>query len=121
MQAKFLSAIVLVAASLGVSAAPTDEYPGGTYVCPETNWGGDCKSIIWETGRCQRGDNILSGNVIGSFRPNELTICYGYQQRNCAGNATWTWTYPGEADGGASSGVLWTGNLKSFNCDAKTN
>ncbi|TFK67520.1 hypothetical protein BDN72DRAFT_898910 [Pluteus cervinus] len=116
MQATFLSALVFVAASLGVSAAPTDEYPGGVYVCPETNWGGECKNMVFETGRCTPVTDIFEDGVIRSFSPNAKTICYGEQQTQCAGNTTWTFIYPGEADAGISSGVPWQGNLQSFTC-----
>ncbi|TFK70886.1 hypothetical protein BDN72DRAFT_838418 [Pluteus cervinus] len=114
MQAKFLSAIIVIAASLGVSAAPAGE--GAVNFCPETNWGGGCENLVLELGQCQEINDVLPGGIIGSIGPGDQIFCYGYKQQQCAGDVTWIWTQPGEADGGVSSGVPWKGNLQSLLC-----
>ncbi|TFK67496.1 hypothetical protein BDN72DRAFT_859078 [Pluteus cervinus] len=116
MQAKFLSTIVLVAASLSVSAAPADTPKAEVYVCPEANWGGACQDFFLENGGCMSVEELLPGGIIGSIGPNAETVCFGHGEKACAGNTTWTWNFPGDADAGIASGTLWNGTLKSVDC-----
>ncbi|TFK69368.1 hypothetical protein BDN72DRAFT_616692 [Pluteus cervinus] len=118
MQAKFLSALILVSASL-VSAG-TQEVPGEVYFCGKNNWVAPCKDLIFELGRCQKAATFLDGGAqIASIGPNNHTVCIGYKSANCSGSASWGFTFPGDADGGVASGTNFTA-LQSLVCYDKS-
>ncbi|TFK69472.1 hypothetical protein BDN72DRAFT_840326 [Pluteus cervinus] len=115
MQAKFLSAIILVAVSLASAASAGNNVITEVYFCTGPNWIGTCTDSWLNAGYCYDIGDLVPGGVFASIGPNNQTTCSGYSDYLCNGNATWTFNFPGDSDGGAASGVPF-GDLKTITC-----
>ncbi|TFK69370.1 hypothetical protein BDN72DRAFT_840460 [Pluteus cervinus] len=114
MQAKFLSTIILLAASL-VSAAPAaDPVLAEVYFCSEMNWDGNCTDAWINPSQCYSIGDLVSGGVFGSIGPSSKTTCTAHTAEDCKGDDI-PLKFPGAADGGAAIGVPFT-ELRSMSC-----
>ncbi|KAF7361007.1 hypothetical protein MSAN_01130900 [Mycena sanguinolenta] len=86
--------------------------PGNVYVCPQTNWGGDC-AVISAANWC----NPMTGWEYDtqSIGPDDGATCYGYSNTDCTGTQ-WTFTYPGDGTGGWATANPWGLAIGSMYC-----
>ncbi|KAJ7054355.1 hypothetical protein C8F01DRAFT_1259639 [Mycena amicta] len=90
--------------------------PGGVFICQDVGWGKPCGYSVQPLNVCI----LLQApwlNTISSFGPDPGATCFAFASGNCdAGQAQWSFTFPGDNTGGVATSNPWNDKITSFVC-----
>ncbi|KAJ7096104.1 hypothetical protein C8R44DRAFT_813175 [Mycena epipterygia] len=92
--------------------------PGGVFICQDGDWKGLCGYAVQPLNECIL---LVSPwlDTISSFGPDPGATCFGFSSNNCdAGNAQWSFTFPGDDTGGSATTNPWNDKITNFACTA---
>ncbi|KAJ7150859.1 hypothetical protein C8R43DRAFT_1127784 [Mycena crocata] len=92
--------------------------PGGVFICQDLNWKGLCGYAVQPLNECiLLVDPWLK--TVSSFGPDPGATCFVFSSGNCdAGQAQWSFKFPGDDTGGLATTNPWNDKITSFACSA---
>ncbi|KAF7323562.1 hypothetical protein MKEN_00576500 [Mycena kentingensis (nom. inval.)] len=112
--ASFGAVKAVKAVSLAVTASVGK--PGGVFLCGDVNWKGICGYSVQPLNECiLLADPWLK--AVSSFGPDPGATCFAFASGNCdAGEAEWSFDFPGDDSGGLATTNAWNDKITSFAC-----